>query len=300
MQTYETTREPEPIGSKPAREAVTRGAEPTVVGVPAAALNATSLMRLQRLAGNAGVASLLAQRAPDTAAPTTAPTPAPGTAPGTAPATPAPPDPAKLSGAQWKAKADANWADSKSLDDLNSGFKASMDKFLAMLTANNITTGEYTTKRPAERAYLLHYSVEVKNGTTAPKDVPKQDGVDIIWDHGDDAKSKTAAGEMADAFGIVGPAALISNHIAGNAIDMKFDFTKMTKDKDGNYTITYKLGEKDVSRKLQIDDEAVLGVAAKGKTIASIGDRELSKAGEDFGVKRHIDNDIVHWSTTGN
>ena len=54
------------------------------------------------------------------------------------------------------------------------------------------------------------------------------------------------------------------------------------------------------TRTLQIDDEAVLGVAAKGKSIASISARELSKAGEDFGVKRHIDNDIVHWSTTGN
>ena len=115
-----------------------------------------------------------------------------------------------------------------------------MDKFLEMLTANNITTGEFTTKRPKQRAYLLHFSAEVKNGTTAPKDVPKEDGVDIIWDHGDDAKSKKAAGEMVDAFGIVGPAALISNHIAGNAIDMKFDFTKMVKDKDGNNTITYK------------------------------------------------------------
>jgi hypothetical protein len=264
-----------------------------------AALDPKSVMRLQRLAGNAGVASLLVQRAPEGAPPATTTTP-PTTAKGTAPVTPPAPDPAKLSGAQWKATADSKWADSSSLSDLDSGFKASMDKFLEMPGANNITTGEYTTKRPAERAYLLHYSVEVKNGTTAPKDVPKKDGVDIIWDHGDDAKSKKAAGEMVDAFGIVGPAALVSNHIAGNAIDMKFDFTKMVKDKDGNYTITYKKDGKDVSRTLKIDDEAVIGVKAKGKSISSIGDRELSKAGEDFGVKRHIDNDIVHWSTTGN
>jgi len=262
-----------------------------------------AILTLQRLAGNQAVEMLL-QRAPEGAPPatvtTTAPGTAPATAPGTAPAAPAAPDPAKLSGAHWKATADAKWADSSSLSDLDSGFKASMDKFLEMLTANNITTGEYTTKRPKQRAYLLHFSVEVKNGTTAPKDVPKEDGVDIIWDHGDDAKSKKAAGEMVDAFGIVGPAALISNHIAGNAIDMKFDFTKMVKDKDGNNTITYKKDGKEVSRPLKIADEAVMGVKAKGRSISSIGDRELSKAGEDFGVKRHIDNDIVHWSTTGN
>jgi hypothetical protein len=297
MKTHETIREPEQIGSKPHREAVTRGAEPAVGGMPVAALDVTSVMRLQRLAGNAGVTSLLAQR--DSAPPVTAPTPAPGAPPATTPATPAV-DATKLSGAHWKATADAKWADSDSLDTLNAPFKASMDKFLEMLTANNITTGEYTTKRPEERAYLLHFSVEVKNGTTAPKDVPKKDGVDIVWDHTDDAKSKKAAGEMVDAFKIVGPAALVSNHIAGNAIDMKFDFTKMVKDKDGNYTITYKKDGKDVTRTLKIDDEAVLGVAAKGKSISSIEDRELSKAGEDFGVKRHIDNDIVHWSTTGN
>jgi hypothetical protein len=290
MREHETTREPEQIGSKPPREAVQHDTEPTVGTMPAAVLDAKSVMRLQRLAGNAGVASLLAQRAPD-APPATPPIAAPSPAPTV--------DPAKLSGAQWKATADAKWADSDSLDTLNAPFKASMDKFLEMLTANNITTGEYTTKRPEERAYLLHFAVDVKNGATAPKDVPKKDGVDIIWDHGDDAKSKKAAEEMADAFKIVGPAALISNHIAGNAIDMKFDFTKMVKDKDANYTITYKKDGKDVSRPLKIDDEAVLGVAAKGRTISSIADRELSKAGEDFGVKRHIDTDIVHWSTTG-
>jgi len=295
--THETAREVDQIGHRGPREKAQRRAEPTVGRLPVAALDATSVMRLQRLVGNAGVASLFVQREAAPPATTTAP---PSTAPKTPPATPPAPDPAKLSGAQWKTTADSKWADSSSLSDLDSGFKASMDKFLEMLGANNITTGEYTTRRPKERAYLLHYSVDVKNGKTAPKDVPKQDGVDIIWDHGDDAKSKKAAEEMADAFGIVGPAALESNHIAGNAIDMKFDFTKMVKDKDGNYTITYKKDGKDVSRILKIDDEAVIGVKAKGKSISSIGDRELSKAGEDFGVKRHIDNDIVHWSTTGN
>jgi hypothetical protein len=258
-------------------------------------LDPASLLQLQRTAGNASVTALIAQREPDAPAKTVKPA-----APVAPVAAVAAPDPKKLSGKQWKAIADSNWADSSSTDDLDSGFKGSLDKFFEVLTANNITTGEYTTLRPKERAYLLHYSVEVSKGTTAAKDVPAQAGVDIIWDHGTDAKSKAAAKEMVDEFGIVGPAALVSNHIAGNAIDMKFDFTKATKDKDKNVTLTYKKDGKDVSRTLKIDDEAVIGVKAKGKSISNIAGRELSKAGEDFGVKRHIDNDIVHWSTTGN
>ena len=33
-------------------------------------------------------------------------------------------------------------------------------------------------------------------------------GVDIIWDHGNDAASRQAAEELADTFGLVGVAAL--------------------------------------------------------------------------------------------
>ena len=273
-----------PVRTRPERDA------PAAAGI-IGHLDPASILQLQRAAGNASIAALIAQREPDAPAKTDKPV---------APVAPvATPDPKKLSGKQWKAIADTNWADSSSTDDLDAGFKGSLDKFFEVLTAANITTGEYTTLRPKERAYLLHYSVEVSKGTTAAKDVPAQAGVDIIWDHGTDEKSKAAAKEMVDEFGIVGPAALVSNHIAGNAIDMKFDFTKATKDKDGNVTLTYKKDGKDVSRTLKIDDEAVMGVKAKGKSISSIAGRELSKAGEDFGVKRHIDNDIVHWSTTG-
>jgi hypothetical protein len=291
MRSHEPAPEPTIQATQPRHQ---QQAQPgTGRSAPAGApsvLDAQTMLRLQRTVGNAAVSSLIAQRAGDAPAVLT-PTPAP------TPAAVPTPDPTKLSGKQWKATADSKWADSSKLEDLDAGFKASLDKFFEILTANNITTGEYTTKRPKERAYLLHYAVEVKNGTTKAKDVPKQDGVDIIWDHGEDAKSVAAAKEMVDAFGIVGPAALESNHIAGKAIDMKFDFTKCTK--DGVTKITYKKEGKDVERTLKIDDEAVIGVKAAGKSIASIADRELSKAGDDFGVKRHIDNDIVHWSTTG-
>ena len=41
------------------------------------------------------------------------------------------------------------------------------------------------------------------------------------------------------------------------------------------------------------------GQEEQGQVISNIAKRELSKAGADFGVKRVIDNDIVHWSRTG-
>jgi hypothetical protein len=48
-----------------------------------------------------------------------------------------------------------------------------------------------------------------------------------------------------------------------------------------------------------VDDEATIGTSARGKVIQDIGDRELSKAGKDFGAIRAINNDIVHWSQDG-
>lgn len=122
-------------------------------------------------------------------------------------------------------------------------------------------------------------------------------GVDINWDHGDDAKSREAAQAMADAFGLVGVAAHPSNHNGGNAMDMKMNFTGNAK--EGKHSITYTVDGVTHTRELQVDDEAVIGRSASGKRITDIGTRELSKAGADYGVLRSLDSDIVHWSLTG-
>ena len=71
---------------------------------------------------------------------------------------------------------------------------------------------------------------------------------------------------------------------------------------DGKNTISYKVlpADKDsVSRDLKVDDEALIGVSARGKTIPDISSRELSKGGKDLGAIRAINNDIVHWSLNG-
>jgi hypothetical protein len=169
-----------------------------------------------------------------------------------------------------------------------------------MLTENRIEVDISSTLRPKERAYLYHYCLEVAAGRVAPGDVPKLATVDIEWDHGDAEKSKTAASEMATAFGLVGVAAYPSNHSGGNALDMKMSFGGNAK--DGKNTISYKIEPADqdpVTRELKVDDEAIVGVSARGKKIAGIANRELSKAGKDFGALRAIDTDIVHWSLDG-
>ncbi|MBI2927906.1 MAG: hypothetical protein HY735_10425 [Verrucomicrobia bacterium] len=206
----------------------------------------------------------------------------------------------RLSGKHWQKITNDKWPESDKVEDLSDEFRPKAQAFIAMLAANKINVEVSSTKRPAERAYLYHYCLEVAAGRTKPADVPKLATVDIEWDHDDEEKSKSAAKEMADAFGLVGVAAYPSNHSGGNAIDMKMNFSANTK--DGKNTITYKVQPTDkdsVSRDLKVDDEAIIGVPAKGKAISDIADRELSKAGKDFGAIRAIKNDIVHWSLNG-
>jgi hypothetical protein len=225
-----------------------------------------------------------------------------------APATPVAPkateDDAKkakrLSGKHWQSIASEKWPESSRVEDLSDEFRPNAQTFIAMLKDNKIEVEVSSTKRPAERAYLYHYCLEVAAGRVGPADVPKLATVDIEWDHGDGDKSKTAAKEMADAFGLVGVAAYPSNHSGGKAIDMKMNFSGNVK--DGKNAITYKVSPTDkdaLTRELKVDDEATIGVSARGKRITDIGSRELSKAGKDFGVIRAINNDIVHWSLNG-
>jgi hypothetical protein len=203
----------------------------------------------------------------------------------------------RLSGKHWKNIADEKWPGSDSVDTLSDEFKPKAQAFLKILEENAISFVISATLRPKERSYLFHYCLEVASDPKKAMDIPKLDGVDINWDHGDEAKSKTAAKEMADAFGLVGVAAHPSNHNGGDAIDFKMDFSKNTK--DGKNVLRYKVGDKEISREIKVDDEAPINGKAAGMTIDNIGSRELSKAGEDFGVKRGLKNDIVHWSLTG-
>jgi hypothetical protein len=201
----------------------------------------------------------------------------------------------RLSGPHWKAIADQRWGGATpDINELESGFAGDLQRFLDMLTANGISYEFTSGLRPPERAYLFHWCVKIWKGDVLPKDVPAMAGVDIIWDHGNDADSIEAAKQLARKFKLVGVAALHSNHSAGTAMDMVFDFTGNPKNE-----ITYALDGKAVTRKIKVDDEALKGQDNTGRVISGIAKRELTKAGADFGVKRAVDNDIVHWSRTG-
>lgn len=212
----------------------------------------------------------------------------------------------RLSGAHWSEIADEKWPNSSDIEALDEGstadnipnFKQNVKNFIDMLKTNNIKVYPISTRRPKERAYLFHYCVEIKKGRITPDKVESMNGVDIIWDHGDLNKSKAAAKDMAEAFGLVGPAALDSLHIQGKATDLKMDFSGNSQ--NGINTLGYMNNNECIARTIMIDkNEATFGESAKGKKINNIRSRELSIAGQDFGVIRAIDNDVVHWSING-
>ena len=201
----------------------------------------------------------------------------------------------RLSGAHWKQIADTSWGGATpDIAELESGFGKDVQAFIDMLAANGITASLESGFRPPQRSYLFHWCTLLAKGKVKAADVPSMDGVDILWDHGNEAASRQGAQELAKAFGLVGVAAHPSNHNSGTAVDLKFDFSGNT-----SHSITYTLGAKTVTRKIKVSGEPTVGSSAAGRSISNIGSRELSRAGADFGLHRAIDNDIVHWSRTG-
>lgn len=101
---------------------------------------------------------------------------------------------------------------SRSLDDLVEPFRTSVRMFTDDLRARGCTVAISATRRPYERAWLMHWAWAITDGTR-PEDVPKLAGVDIAW---------TVEGAMAmvQAYRMRYPASLTSRHIAGRAIDM--------------------------------------------------------------------------------
>ncbi len=95
------------------------------------------------------------------------------------------------------------------------------------------------TKRPEERAYLMHWSWMIAKGHYDASKVSAKAGVNINWWHGDQAKSEAAAQEMVDGYGInnlqVAPS-LKSRHIEGNAIDMSISWSDSLKIKNADGT----------------------------------------------------------------
>jgi hypothetical protein len=119
----------------------------------------------------------------------------------------------KLSGKHWCAK----FPTSETTATLASPFKKNIQNFITMLEANGAKVKINATKRPAERAHLMHFSFKVAKKILSPSKVPKYPNIDIIWSH-DNAIS--AAEEMVKEYNIAYPPAFKSKHVDGLAIDM--------------------------------------------------------------------------------
>lgn len=195
------------------------------------------------------------------------PTPAPRPSPGPA----APP----LSGAAWWNANQAKFPNSASVSALVPPFRDKVAAFIAALEDAGANVRVTATLRNPVRAHLMHYCWRIAKGSVAPKDVPAVAGCAIQWDHGDLAKSKKAAQEMVDLFGIAFQPSLTSLHIQGRAIDMTIGWngTIQVRDKSG-------------------------GPRAVAAPRSGDANRDLHAIGATYGVIKLV-SDPPHWSDNG-
>jgi hypothetical protein len=198
-----------------------------------------------------------------------------GTGGGTSP-TPAPVTSANLSGSAWWHANQASFPNSTDVDDLEAGFQAKVKNFITALEDAGADITISSTLRHKDRAYLMHYSWKLTYGMIKAADVPARAGVNIIWDHGNDAKSKAAAKQMKELFGMVHIADLASRHIDGKAIDMDITWSGTLKIKNASGT--------------------VIDIATTPRTGA--GNAKLHQVGATYGVKKLV-GDAPHWSHDG-
>jgi len=135
------------------------------------------------------------------------------------------------SGTYWVTWANQNALNSTSLDRLETNFKTNVVAFKTALEAAGATVSIQATRRSDKRAYLFHWAWRIFTGDVKADAATAMTGVDIEWDHDDEAKSIAGAEEMVTGFGLAVPPnstvapSLTSNHIRGKAIDMTISWT---------------------------------------------------------------------------
>ena len=133
----------------------------------------------------------------------------------------------------------------------------------------------------------MHWSWKIVNDNADAQSIPARDGVNIKWDHVDDAgvysseKSIAGAKAMVNGYAIhrlkVAPS-LTSRHTEGNAVDMSITWS-------GNLVIKSKDGTE-----VTITTEPRTGMNS-----------DLHKVGATYGVTKFHggDKDKPHWSSDG-
>jgi hypothetical protein len=179
-----------------------------------------------------------------------------------------------LSGAAWWHANQAKFPNSERVEDLEPIFRAKFQEFLSALNAAGAATTISATLRSKQRVYLMRHSFLIANGSENPSAVPAEPGVNIVWNHGDLAKSKRAAQEMVNLFVIRFEPSLNSLHMKGQAIDMDIIWS-------GTLTVRAKAGQFFHIDAPRDGDNTI-----------------LHTVGASYGVIKLL-TDKPHWSATG-
>lgn len=185
----------------------------------------------------------------------------------------------KLSGVYWVSQ----FPTSRSIDSLVTPFRSNVVRFVGALQKASASVSIAATRRPPERAYLMHYAWRIVNEGLSPEAVPPYPGVDIQWGHTDSrgkvdlAASRAAAQEMVSAYALKYKPSLTSNHINGTAIDMTIAWLGNLVIRDGG-------------------SGAVKTIMSSPRTGAD--NHDLWTVGASYGVIKLI-SDPPHWSNDG-
>jgi peptidoglycan hydrolase-like protein with peptidoglycan-binding domain len=185
----------------------------------------------------------------------------------------------KLSGVYWVSQ----FPTSRSIDSLVTPFRNNVVRFVDALQKAGASVSIAATRRPPERAYLMHYAWRIVNEGLSPEAVPPYPGVDIQWAHTDNggkvdlAAARAAAQEMVSAYALKYKPSLTSNHIKGTAIDMTIAWLGNLVIRDGS-------------------GGAVKTIASSPRTGAD--NHDLWAVGASYGVIK-LASDPPHWSDDG-
>jgi hypothetical protein len=183
----------------------------------------------------------------------------------------------QLSGPAWVAR----FPDAGGTDALAPGFRSGCEKFISAMRNAGADVHISSTRRPAERAYLMHYCWRIHKGTLSPKNVPGKTGVNIEWVHRktggsiDLPASGQAAAAMVQGYDIAFQPALDSRHVQGRAIDMSIDWNGTLRVVD--------------------EDGATVEISSAPRNGFNLA---LRRVGKSYGVIKHP-SDPPHWSTDG-
>jgi hypothetical protein len=204
-----------------------------------------------------------------------------------------------LSGLAWLQAAGVSqvaeqgtYPNSKDLNKLAPSFQPKVQAFKEALEHAGATVAIVSTRRSAERAYLMHWSWMIVHGDNQPghpaipvdaSSVPPYSGpgpgIDIRWDYGDASLSKQAAQQMIDYLDVKSYAAANSDHIRGLAIDMDISW------------------DKPIMIKSKGVDEKIL-IAAEPNAKNARDNNLLIRVATTYGVYRLRSDSAGHWQAT--